>query len=213
MNFGIDPGGTTGFAWGNSSLLGCAQIGFLGGDMSRVGICVPGSDSFSFSVGDSITVFVRNRYSSGRSGRVVFEPKGINTVASDAYSWEKACQNIALATFSFMVSLGLGSGLGSFVGIEDFVLRGAGSGGRSSGTAGRDGLAPVRVCTALYSVVAASSLGSSVGWRFNSASAAKGRWTDQRLRDRGWYQAGMPHAMDAVRHYGLTTLIPEGKKG
>lgn len=80
--------------------------------------------------------------------------------------------------------------------IEDFILRQGPHGSK------REGLAPVRMTS--YILAACSRT-----WEWpikvvtQSAADAKGRVTDDRLRDYGWWVRGAPHSRDALRHTAL----------
>lgn len=93
-------------------------------------------------------------------------------------------------------------GRGDLVVVEDFLLRQDVNGKGKVGSVARSGLSPARISTALMAWLEIMEWDASVGVQFKlqSASNAKGVFTDVRLKDAGGWIRGAEHARDAMRH-------------
>lgn len=121
--------------------------------------------------------------------------------------------------------------------IEDFILRGNGSGGRMAGVnSGRDGLSAVRITAQLDAILRSRRLIQFYGVRGGvenrvgqrgqmrlgkkdgcmlhkqQPGSAKQAFTDDRLRRAGLWIVGHEHARDAMRHLCLLYRRTEGTK-
>lgn len=179
--FAVDPGETTGWAWGCVSYKELRSV--AGGDGSWAALFGGLISSGRFQCGQ-VEVYRGSLSSSGSAARVAMQE------AMAVLDLSVTLDQLHVASFDVS---GGSVGWVTDVVLEDFILR--------QGTQARNLLSPVRLSAGLAQEVLRSN--RLIGVTMQSASDAKSVVTDDRLRALGLWQVGQQHARDACRHLAL----------